>query len=319
VVPSTWLSGHDGIIGPTIHPVEGPELVDALRTAAELELPALPVTFAYLYGSRTGTRSRPDSDVDVGIALDETSDRPETVASRVADVLAARSSVGGIEVTVLNDAPIRFLGRVLRSRIVLYSRDEPARSPSSRGSGGWRTTWRCGRRRWTASSSPRSPREGADVVDELRVRAMLDRLGIEIDALRRLAGRSDAELLGDDDVMAAVKYRFIVAIEVCTDVGRHVVASEGLRAPLDYADVFAVLAEAALLDRETAEELRDAARFRNLLVHGYAPCPTEEPPPGGVGSSDMLGVDDGRVVEILRDRTDDLARFRTALAQAAAG
>jgi predicted nucleotidyltransferase len=127
VVPSTWLSGHDGIIGPTIHPVEGPELVDALRTAAELELPALPVTFAYLYGSRTGTRSRPDSDVDVGIALDETSDRPETVASRVADVLAARSSVGGIEVTVLNDAPIRFLGRVLRSRIVLYSRDEPAR------------------------------------------------------------------------------------------------------------------------------------------------------------------------------------------------
>jgi hypothetical protein len=42
-------------------------------------------------------------------------------------VLATRSSVGGIEVTVLNDAPIRFLGRVLRSRIVLYSRDEPAR------------------------------------------------------------------------------------------------------------------------------------------------------------------------------------------------
>jgi hypothetical protein len=42
-------------------------------------------------------------------------------------VLAARSRVGGIEVTVLDDAPIRFLGRVLRSRVVLYSRDEPAR------------------------------------------------------------------------------------------------------------------------------------------------------------------------------------------------
>jgi uncharacterized protein YutE (UPF0331/DUF86 family) len=139
------------------------------------------------------------------------------------------------------------------------------------------------------------------VVDALRVRAMLDRLGSEIDALRRLAGRSDAELLGDEDVMAAVKYRFIVAIEVCIDVGRHVVASEGFRAPLDYADVFTVLADAALVDRETAEELRDTARFRNLLVHGYAK------------------VDDERVVEILRDRVDDLARFRTALAQAAAG
>ncbi len=98
-----------------------------------------------------------------------------------------------------------------------------------------------------------------------------------------------------------MKYRFIVAIEVCIDVGRHVVASEGLRAPLDYADAFAVLADAGLLDPAIAAELRDTARFRNLLVHGYAK------------------VDDTRVVEILRDRVDDLAAFRTALARAAGG
>jgi len=139
------------------------------------------------------------------------------------------------------------------------------------------------------------------VVDELRVRQMLDRLGVEIDALRRLARLDPSELLRDDDLLAAVKYRFIVAIEVCIDVGRHVVASEGLRAPLDYADAFAVLADAGLLDPAIAAELRDTARFRNLLVHGYAK------------------VDDTRVVEILRDRVDDLAAFRTALARAAGG
>jgi len=139
------------------------------------------------------------------------------------------------------------------------------------------------------------------VVDELRVRQMLDRLGIEIDALRRLARLDAGELLRDDDLLAAVKYRFIVAIEVCNDVGRHVVASEGLRAPLDYADAFAVLADAGLLDPAIAAELRDTARFRNLLVHGYAK------------------VDDTRVVEILRNRVDDLAAFRTALARAAGG
>jgi uncharacterized protein YutE (UPF0331/DUF86 family) len=137
------------------------------------------------------------------------------------------------------------------------------------------------------------------VVDELRVRAVLDRLRAEIDALRRLAGRDEAALLGDDDLLAAVKYRFIVAIEVCIDVGRHVVASEGLRAPLDYADVFAVLSEAGLLAPDLAAQLRDTARFRNLLVHQYG------------------FVDDRRVVEILRTRVDDLARFRTALARAA--
>lgn len=107
--------------------MEGEELVDALRAAARAELPALPVVFAYLYGSRARGAGRPDSDVDVGIALAPEADDPERVASRVADALTAHSRVGGIEVTVLDDAAIRFLGRVLRSRVVLYSRDEPAR------------------------------------------------------------------------------------------------------------------------------------------------------------------------------------------------
>jgi predicted nucleotidyltransferase len=112
---------------PTIVRVDGQELVDSLRAAAAAELPSLPVVFAYLFGSRTGRHSRPDSDVDVGIVVGATDEQSETIAFRVADVLAARSRVGGIEVTVLDDAPIRFLGRVLRSRVVLYSRDEPAR------------------------------------------------------------------------------------------------------------------------------------------------------------------------------------------------
>ena len=139
------------------------------------------------------------------------------------------------------------------------------------------------------------------MVDPLRVRTLLDRLAIEAEALRRLGARSTGELLADDDLLAAVKYRFIIAIEVCIDVGRHVIASEGLRAPLDYADVFAVLADADLVDPAIAADLRDTARFRNLLVHNYTK------------------VDDTRVVEILRERVDDLALFRTALARAAGG
>ena len=107
--------------------MDGQDLVDALRSAAEAELAAMPVVFAYLYGSRAAGSSRPDSDVDVGILLDPGVAASECLASRAADALATRSRVGGIEVTVLNDAPIRFLGRVLRSRVVLYSRDEPAR------------------------------------------------------------------------------------------------------------------------------------------------------------------------------------------------
>ncbi|GAA2904012.1 hypothetical protein GCM10010472_72860 [Pseudonocardia halophobica] len=100
------------------------ELVERLRAACAEILPGLPVRVAYLYGSRVTGRPRPDSDVDVGLLLD----RPSAgIESHVADALTAASGVGGIEVTVLDGAPLRFLGRVLRGRVVLYSRDEPFR------------------------------------------------------------------------------------------------------------------------------------------------------------------------------------------------
>lgn len=136
------------------------------------------------------------------------------------------------------------------------------------------------------------------MVDPLRVQTLLDRLGREITALRRLAKRDTDALLADEDVLAGVKYRFVVAIEACIDVGRHMVASEGLRAPRDYADVFTVLGEGGFLSEEMAATLRDTARFRNLLVHEYAV------------------VDDNRVIEILHTGVDDLQGFRQTLADA---
>lgn len=137
------------------------------------------------------------------------------------------------------------------------------------------------------------------VVDPLRVQTLLDRLGREITALHRLAQRERSDLLVDEDLVAAVKYRFVVAIEACIDTGRHLVASEGLRAPRDYADVFTVLGEHGYLPDEAAAALRDTARFRNLLVHEY------------------IDVDDERVVDILHTRVGDLQRFRESLAAAA--
>lgn len=136
------------------------------------------------------------------------------------------------------------------------------------------------------------------MVDPGRLRALLDRLREETGDLRRLAAR-EGDLLAQPDLLAAVKYRFVVAIETCLDAGQHVISSEGLRAPQDYADVFAVLGEAGFLPRALVPALQDMARFRNLLVHGY------------------LHVDDERVLEILRTRLGDLDAFRVELARSA--
>lgn len=139
------------------------------------------------------------------------------------------------------------------------------------------------------------------MVDEARLRSLLDRIGEELTQLRRLAGMDPANLLANPDLVAAVKYRFIVAIEAAIDTCRHVAASESLRAPDDFADAFAVLGEAGYLGGELVPTLQDMARFRNLLVHGYA------------------RVDDRRVIEVLRTRLPDLDAFRQSVAAKAAG
>lgn len=82
------------------------------------------------------------------------------------------------------------------------------------------------------------------------------------------------------------------------EVGQHVVASESLRAPSDFADVFAALGEADYVPAELVPLLQEMARFRNLLVHGYR------------------RVDDRRVTEILGSRLGDFEQFRAAIARA---
>jgi len=139
------------------------------------------------------------------------------------------------------------------------------------------------------------------VIDAGRLRALLDRLTTELSHLERLAQLPDEELMSDGDRIAAVKYRFIVAIETCIDAGNHIIASEGLRAPSDYSDVFAVLAEAGFVPAELAPRLALMARFRNLLVHEY------------------LAVEDERVAEVLRSSLRDLEAFKTSIGRAARG
>ena len=137
------------------------------------------------------------------------------------------------------------------------------------------------------------------MVDPGRLRSLLDRLGEEIGHLRRLAAIAPDELLADADRLAAIKYRFVVAIETCIDAAQHVIASVSLRAPADFADAFAVLGEAELLPSKLVPALQEMARFRNLLVHGYQ------------------RVDDRRVLQILASRLDDLDAFRAHVARSA--
>ena len=71
------------------------------------------------------------------------------------------------------------------------------------------------------------------------------------------------------DVIDIAERNIQVAIEACLDIGKIIISNRGLREPADNKGVFAVLAEAGIISKESLAFLVPMAGTRNILVHGY--------------------------------------------------
>lgn len=69
--------------------------------------------------------------------------------------------------------------------------------------------------------------------------------------------------------LPGIKYLMIAAIEGCIDVAQHVCSAEKWGPPRDNGDAMRILGERTVLDGPTADALRRAVGFRNVLVHEY--------------------------------------------------
>lgn len=106
------------------------DVIAALIAAAERTLASEPVQFAYLFGSHARDEARRDSDVDIAVRFSDDVAADEYLArsTTLAGIIAQQARLGPINgLVVLNDAPLRLIGRILRDRVVLYSSDEQAR------------------------------------------------------------------------------------------------------------------------------------------------------------------------------------------------
>ncbi len=107
------------------------------------------------------------------------------------------------------------------------------------------------------------------MVNAAKVEGLLRNLATYTGYLRNLAKIERDTFLRDPEKIGAARYYLQVAIEVCIDLGNHLIASERWRAPKDYRDVFSVLQENGVLPVEFVQTLRQMAGVRNLLVHLY--------------------------------------------------
>ena len=95
----------------------------------------------------------------------------------------------------------------------------------------------------------------------------------------------------------AVERSLQVAIEICLDIGRRIIAVEGFRHPEENREVFVVLHEAGILPEDLLPALINMARFRNLIVHDYA------------------RIDDAQVYAILKRHLHDFEAYARAIAR----
>jgi len=114
------------------------------------------------------------------------------------------------------------------------------------------------------------------LVDPESVDSRLERLSELLAELERI--RADGRAAYDAafrDRLAA-QHAIQLAIQICVDIGAHLIAELRLRMPNDYRGVFAVLREPLGLSSDLVEGLSAAAGMRNVLVHAYLEVDDEE-------------------------------------------
>jgi uncharacterized protein YutE (UPF0331/DUF86 family) len=127
------------------------------------------------------------------------------------------------------------------------------------------------------------------------IRARFQDIQQSVERLEAIRGLSLDAFLADQDVRDVAHYRLLIAIEAALQICYHVCARELQRVPEDYADCFALLSEAGLLESALSQNLQQMAGFRNVLVHVY------------------WQVDESQVYTILQSSLDDLGGFVQAI------
>lgn len=108
------------------------------------------------------------------------------------------------------------------------------------------------------------------MVDPERVRDRLARLDRLLALLESVVDWGEAAYMADEGTRLQAERALQLSIQICIDIGAHLVAELGADQPGDYRGVFESLARANVIERDLAERLGEAAGLRNLLVHGYA-------------------------------------------------
>ncbi|MEZ8220332.1 Uncharacterized conserved protein YutE, UPF0331/DUF86 family [Candidatus Fervidibacteria bacterium JGI MDM2 JNZ-1-D12] len=252
----------------------------------------------WLFGSFARGKATPISDVDLAYLPDENLTGEELERFDTELYLAISHTLTTDEFTLVNlrQAPTYFAWQVLAEGKLLFCRDEVQISALAERV--YLTAPEVVRLRQTGNMEfLEAVLMHERSIDFHRVTEFLRLISEDVRDLEARKDVPEQVYIESREIQAVVERRLQTAIESCINIGNHVVARLGLRAPKDYADVFIILAEAQVLPNDLAQRMMDMARFRNLLVHLY------------------WGIDHKRVYESLPQRIEILKAFVKRIAE----
>jgi len=91
-------------------------------------------------------------------------------------------------------------------------------------------------------------------------------------ALKRVADKCPDELTQfqtDIDTQDIIVLNLTRAIQLCVDIGAHIIAASNEIAPSTMGDTFDILKKLDIINSETSSSMKKAVGFRNVAVHGY--------------------------------------------------
>ena len=95
--------------------------------------------------------------------------------------------------------------------------------------------------------------------------AKLEKYLIELRAIKKLIFEDFINLRN----FMATQHLLQLAIQICIDIGNHIVSIKKFKKPEAYFEIFEILKKEKLISDENAQKFIEMAKFRNVLVHFY--------------------------------------------------
>ncbi|NTU68319.1 MAG: DUF86 domain-containing protein [Chlorobiaceae bacterium] len=97
----------------------------------------------------------------------------------------------------------------------------------------------------------------------------LESLGRSIRRIRERCPRNIDELVSDFDTQDILTLNLSRAIQICVDIGMHLLADTEYPSPETMGSTFDILCQMGVIRSDLATRMKKSVGFRNLAVHNY--------------------------------------------------